>query len=399
MTTDRRIRVNLVSAEPNWLMTLGEVLSPFDTQRFTSLNGAFSEMENGTRGIVVIGPSHFEELVEAHSLPHVEGTSTIIVVESATIPVLKRAMALGAGDVVDVPKLDDLPATVRAQAERIKRLEVKPQVDVPRGPGRVVVVTSAKSGQGATTVAANLAVTLTTRGPCAVIEGDPLLGDMLAAFGYRQGRTEVVAEPNVLQDHWVSSYLYRHPSGVMLVLPPPESSEDRFQPEDALEAVAVLQEKVETVVIDVPLRLLGEFPLHRVADEVLFVSRDRRRDLTHVASAVQSLGIGDHHAHLVVSDYVDGRTPKRKVMKALSGLDTLGRIPETPENEQAFADGEPLVASRPDDAHAQAYVDLVTELADVFATSKEQFLDDAKKRAAVTEDFRAVERDEARMER
>ena len=53
-----------------------------------------------------------------------------------------------------------------------------------------------------------------------------------------------------------------------------------FDPEHALDALTALQSQVDTVILDIPLWALERYRMHRAADEVLFVSTDRTRDLS-----------------------------------------------------------------------------------------------------------------------
>ena len=368
MTTDRAIRVSIVSADPGWLLQLSEALSDFETFTYQSTAAAVAQITHGDAGIVVVGPSEADAFI-AQPSEETPDAAVILVVEQATVDLLRRAMNAGIADVVEAHRIADLPAAVRAQRERIIRLAPPPD-DLPSAPGHghVVVVTSPKAGQGSTTVAVNLAVTLARRGRVALVEGDPQFGDVLSAFGYRQSRTELVAAEDVVGDHWLGRFLYRHPTGVLLAIPRPDTTPENFQPEHALDALTALQSQVDTVILDIPLWALERYRLHRTADEVLLVTTDRVRDLGHVRSAVREMGHHEKNTSLVISNYVDGRTPKRAEMQTITGLRTLGRIPETAEADAALVKGEPLVAARPKGPEAAAFGELADALAEVLAT-------------------------------
>jgi Flp pilus assembly CpaE family ATPase len=367
MTTDAQTRVSIVSADPSWLLQLAEVLAPFATSTYQSTASIVAEITNGRAGIVVVGPGDAAAFVAQPSEDTPED-SVIVVVDETSVELLRQAMFAGVADVVEVGRLGELPAAVRAQQQRLDlRAATTEDAAVPTGHGKVVVVTSAKAGQGSTTVAANLAVTLARTGGTALVEGDPVYGDLLSAFGYRQSRTELVTAEDVVGDHWLGRYLYRHPSGVVLAIPPPDTTLETFGPEHALDAMDALQHHVDTVVLDIPLWALDAYRMHRAADEVLFVTTDRTRDLAHARDAVRGMILPDGQAHLVISNYVDGRTPKRKDLLAMTGLATLGRIPESAAAESAFDKGEPVVGAKPKGPEAAAFEELAAALQEVLA--------------------------------
>ena len=368
MTTDREIRVSIVSGDPDWLLQLAQVLSDFEAYTYQSSATMVAQITHGEAGVVVVGPSEADAFIAQPSEETPDAT-VILVVEQATVDLLRSAMSAGIADVVEAHRIADLPAAVRAQHERMVWLAPPPDdVPSPPGHGHVVVVTSPKAGQGSTTVAVNLAVTLAGRERVALVEGDPQYGDVLSAFGYRQSRTELVTAEEVVGDHWLGRFLYRHPTGVLLAIPGPDTTPENFQPEHALDALTALQSQVDTVILDIPLWALERYRIHRAADEVLLVSTDRIRDLGHVRSAVRDMGHHEKNTSLVISNYVDGRTPKRAEMQTITGLRTLGRIPETADADAALVKGQPLVAARPKGPEAAAFGELADALAEVLAS-------------------------------
>lgn len=373
MSTDRTIRVSIVSTDPDWLLRLSDVLANFDTRTYKSTSSIVAQIVNGDAGVVVVGPTEAHDFVADPSEETPEA-SVVLVVEETSVDLLRRAMNAGVADVIEVAKLSDLQAAVRAQQERINRIAAADAAaadEIPSMPGngKVVVVTSAKAGQGSTSVAVNLAVTLARRGRAALVEGDPIYGDILSAFGYRQSRTELVSAEDTVGDHWLGRFLYRHPTGVLLAIPRPDTTPENFQPEHAIDALTALQGQVDTVVLDIPLWALERYRMHRAADEVLIVSTDRMRDLVHVRTAVREMGHHEKNSHLVISNYVDGRTPKRAEMEQVTGLRTLGRIPESADAEAALTKGEPMVVAKPKGPEAEAFQELADALRAVMVPS------------------------------
>jgi MinD-like ATPase involved in chromosome partitioning or flagellar assembly len=233
-------------------------------------------------------------------------------------------------------------------------------VEAVAKPGRVVIVTSCRSGQGSTTVATNLAAVLARSSPAVLAEGDPRFGDLLDAFGYRTG-DDLLVRSGLLTDHWVGEFLYRDRSGLLLMVPPQDSGQV-LAPEHLVDAVAVLQSISANVVIDMPLWVLERFHLHRVADVVLLVTTDSIRDLRRVGAGVASLGLGPAHGGLVVRHQ---QGPKGDVHRTArdAGVPVLGELPVDAQAGTSLDDGRPLVESSPASPVAKAIEALAARLA------------------------------------
>ena len=159
---------------------------------------------------------------------------------------------------------------------------------------RVVVVTSAKGGEGSSLVAANLAVGLAEApaGRVAVVDTDAVFGDLGIMFdvplaGSGSGvDLEDLADPGV-----VARLTSRHEeSGVDVVLPPRPADPLAVLTGDALNsllgAVAVDH---DIVIVDAHPSLLADAGLVAIADLVLVVATPRLASLKNAAILVPTL--------------------------------------------------------------------------------------------------------------
>ncbi len=348
MTVD----VLVVSSDLDWMMRLSDLLRPLAPSTFSSLASALSEQHEERPVVLVVAPPDLPALLADPSALQDGAVGAVGVTERVSVDMLRQAMAIGIGDVIDEPHLATLLPAVEQVAARTAARHRVGVVAAAGTVGKVVLVTAAKGGQGTTTVAANLAVALARRGTTALVEGDPRFGDLIDAFGYRQHRTEVVPA-GVVSGHWIDQSLYAHPSGLLLALPRQDSGET-LDPEAAVDAVDALQRSCAFTVIDVPFWVLERYRLHRVADEVLIVTTERQRDLNRVPILLRSLGLSAAHTRLVVSDQTEADPPRRAVIESVTGLSDIAWIPETAKAAAALERGEPLVSHEPDDPASQA---------------------------------------------
>lgn len=352
------VDVLVVSSDLDWMMRISDLLRPLAPSTFSSLAAALGETRDGRPAVLVVAPQDLDELLADPSGLRGGAIGAVGVTERVSVDLLRRAMSSGVGDVIDESQLDTLLPAVEVVARRTAIRDAAGAAAASGTVGKVVVVTSAKGGQGATTVATNLAVALAARGTTAIVEGDPRFGDLIDAFGYRQHRTEVVPA-GIVSGHWVDEVLYRHPSGPLVVLPRQDSGES-LDPDAAVEAVDALQRSCAHTVIDIPFWALERFRVHRVADLVLVVSTDRERDLARVPVLVRSLGLSPSITRLVISDQTEADAPRREAARSLTGLDPIAWIPETAKAASALERGEPLAVHAPGDPASEAFETLAT---------------------------------------
>lgn len=146
---------------------------------------------------------------------------------------------------------DDVPP---AAAEAFRSLRTSVQLLGVDRPVRTLQITSAGSGEGKTTIVANLAVVLARMGQrVAIIDGDLRRARLHDVFGLRNnvGVTSVLAGDAALQDA-----VQRVSSDGSLVLlasgPPPPNPSELLASRKMAELVHALGERVDVVVVDSP---------------------------------------------------------------------------------------------------------------------------------------------------
>lgn len=349
--TDRSdaVRIAAVSGAPEWMMRLVELLAPVGGQAFRSLESAVSEA-TGTEGVVaVLGPPETVNALSTGARFDDPRVAVVGVVEDLDVDALRSAMQVGFADLVGPADLDRLPTIAKGLGAKLGSSPTR-ATSGAAVPGRLVLVTSARAGQGTTGVAANLGVVLARSGPTILAEGDPRFGELLDAFGARD--TAPPRERSGLAgSHWAGDYLFRDPSGVHL-LALPEDAGRALDPDGLLELVSALQRTCAALVVDVPLWVLERYHLHRVADDVVLVTADSRRDLRRITPAVEALGLGPGHGHLVVRRRTGEISPSRLSDEA--DVPVLAVLPEDDAANRAEAAGRPVVEVAPDSELARA---------------------------------------------
>lgn len=156
--------------------------------------------------------------------------ASIIIVKAATESALRKAMAAGARAVVPIDaSADQVAQAVRDISSTVSVREDPeyPLVTDPQLMPRTVVVTAAKGGAGATTVAANLAVTFAKRFPdhVALVDFHGHFGDAALALDVA-GASSMgdLAEFEELDPDLVETHLHRHPASSLRVLSAPDLS-------------------------------------------------------------------------------------------------------------------------------------------------------------------------------
>jgi len=197
-----------------------------------------------------------------------------IVAEQLTVPVLRDAVAVGAGSVFAWP--EERERLAEAVAEAAGRSAT------PGRRGRVIAVTGARGGAGATFVATQLAATYADRGAsCVLVDLDLEFAGLSAALGVGWGdpvRTvaDLVPVAGELSPEHVRDAVLAHPRGFGILLAPrPDvaGASSEVTPGLCAASVALLAGDVDVIVLHLP-RAID--PLTRaairMADQTLVVT-------------------------------------------------------------------------------------------------------------------------------
>jgi pilus assembly protein CpaE len=195
--------------------------------------------------------------------PHI---GVVLIVREGTAEVLTRAMEAGARGIITLPlSLDEVQArlgTAAAWSRTVRRHLSGDLADLAVGAGAgvggtLVVVSGAKGGVGASTVAAHLALLARTGGPqqrrVCLVDLDLQAGDLpqLLNLTYHRTITDLVEVSDELTARALEETLYTHPSGLRVLLGPAEGerSED-ITGRVAKQVLGGLKARFDVVVVD-----------------------------------------------------------------------------------------------------------------------------------------------------
>ena len=285
--------------------------------------------------------------------------SVVLVARDVTVDLLRSAMLVGVGDVLT----DGAPDDTRLWQEVLDAAQRLADQTAPVGdePGKIVLCTSAVGAEGATSVACNLAVSLARSSRRVVlVEGDHRFGDVRETMGLLGATTGGKTTDRRFSSTWLGPYLHRHmASGVTVMLPPHElTTIEDFPSRTVVEALGVLQTRAEIIVVDAPFWVTETHRLPAFADLTLLISKDAPRHLAKARTAARVLKPYAPTTRLVISNYLDGRTPKRKDLAIALGLETIARLPETADLGAFAAEGTPIVVAEPTSGYAGAVGEL-----------------------------------------
>ena len=185
---------------------------------------------------------------------------------------LRAAIRAGAAGYFLWPKeRDDLLGAAAAAVRRAHRSARR---------GTVIAVHGGRGGVGVTFVATHLAAAFARRGSAVLIDADPVFGDIAHALGAPVGedaeRTHTFADAAALGDdlgpEQFRNALWRHDSGIDVLLPPPPEEAARLGPDDLGLVTDAAAGVADVVVVHLP-RALGTMTLAaaETADRLLEV--------------------------------------------------------------------------------------------------------------------------------
>ena len=210
---------------------------------------------------------------------------------------------------------------------------------------RLVLVTGAKAGEGATTVAVNIAAAATRAGSKVVlVEADPILGDLTLMLGLPAATDTLVTHPT---------------TGIRLqVLAPGEDPFELVDPRVLTEALATLQTgrirggPVDLIVLDAPGTLVRRTGIAGLADRVLITCSARLANVKNARVLVDELGV-------IPSEVVLNRTGRHGLdeskIESLIGAPIVAEVPNTDDLDPARFDTVPgILGERSDFVRALA---------------------------------------------
>jgi pilus assembly protein CpaE len=206
---------------------------------------------NGKEAIQLARSKHPDVVLMDVNMPDMDGlTATagvrkvspasqiVILTVQDDLDYMRRAMMVGARDFLSKPPLiDELVTAVQHAYEFSKQEKAKLATQQPtqsaavqRARGKIISVYSSKGGTGRTSLAANLAVTLSnSETRVVIVDGDLQFGDVAVMFNEPEKTSvlDLALRAEELDAEFVESVLVSHRSGVKLIgAPRPEEAEE-----------------------------------------------------------------------------------------------------------------------------------------------------------------------------
>ena len=206
---------------------------------------------NGKEAIQLARSKHPDVVLMDVNMPDMDGlTATagvrkvspasqiIILTVQDDLDYMRRAMMVGARDFLSKPPLiDELVTAVQHAYDYSKQERAKlaaqrtsQSAAVQRSRGKIITIYSSKGGTGRTSLAANLAVTLSnSETQVVVVDGDLQFGDVAVMFNEQEKTSvwDLAVRAEELDAEFVESVLVPHRSGVKLLgAPRPEEAEE-----------------------------------------------------------------------------------------------------------------------------------------------------------------------------
>lgn len=226
-----------------------------------------------------------------------------------------RALRSGVRDVIEAgAEVGDIRWALRRAVETAQRTEGSGPGDHGQGDayaGRVITVASPKGGVGKTTVATNLARSLSDRAPSGtvLVDLDVQFGDVAAALDLNPEFTvaDLLDSATLSDPIALKTLLTRHPSGLQVACGVTEPHEaDKLAPEKVGRLIDALKGQFRYVVLDTAPGLSDHTltALDHATDLVLVTSLDVPgvRGLHKEIQVLDQLGLQPHTRHVIVNN-------------------------------------------------------------------------------------------------
>jgi DNA-binding response OmpR family regulator len=279
---------------------------------------------------------------------------------------------VGADDYVAKP-VDAKELLARAGALLHRVTQTRPSA------GRIVAVVGAKGGVGVTTVAVNMAVTLTAQGRSALLaELRPYRGTAARSLNLNPSQDLgglLAMNPVQIDRNEVTRRIVRHTSGLRLLAAPQAAAGGSMTEAHLAAVLDVLSSEAEFLILDLPgVTAAGVRYVLGRADQVLLVTEPEASSVACAQAdmaALKAWGVLDRMNPVIVSRSRSTMLFKSGEVEAQLGMPAIRTIPPAPEAFHELArSGMPIVTGKPGELAAGALVDLTKWLTEKFPAAE-----------------------------
>ena len=295
-------------------------------------SGAAEALEGADVLLVDVDPDNERELRQLGRLIEQRRGRSVILATASDLSAqgVRGLIRQGVDDFIPQPfELADLVDTIAAARVKLRQTRMDGKL------GKVIAVSRAKGGMGASTIAAHIALALrekrTRRDPereVALLDLDLQFGDLALMLDLEPNNemAEIIRNPGRLDGALLRSSMTRHDSGLYVLPAPGEVAPlDALPLTTAVKLIELAREEFEYVVLDLPLavpRWLEAVLQH--ADQMVVVSqlnvaaiRQTRRWLEFLKEE----GLYDLPVSVVLNRYVWRWSERARLRQAIRALD------------------------------------------------------------------------------
>jgi pilus assembly protein CpaE len=216
------------------------------------------------------------EATEKISVTHPE-ISIIITTVQSELEYIKKAMVAGARDYLVKPFTSDQLISSVKKIHQLDSRKNRKKAPMLSSKPKAISVYSPKGGIGTTTIAINLAVMMhqLTGKRVALLDLDLQSSDIGVMLDLKLNNTisDIVQNIGYLDGDLLNEYMYKHSSGIDVLLAPPEPQYAELVKPDYMDRILkILKQQYDFIIMDTPCALdTFSIALMNLSDEILMV--------------------------------------------------------------------------------------------------------------------------------